>query len=259
MSHTPLARRLHAPRLHAPRLLHSVGAATLLLVQAALPCSAQNQPHEAADAVKVFHLANVAQVAEASHITTALRNMLNPKDRVYLVEDTFDVAVAAPPDELVLAGRLIAELDQPKRTYRLVYTIAESDAGKRVGIQHFSMVVVTGQRVQLKQGDKIPVATGSFSTEEKATQTQFTYLDIGVNLDATIDQFGNGLRLRTKVEQSGGSEPVTIANVQEPVIRQSVLEGTSVIIPGKPLTLGGIDIAGSTRHIDIEVVAEPLP
>jgi hypothetical protein len=52
---------------------------------------------------------------------------------------------------------------------------------------------------------------------------------------------------------------VTIANVQEPVIRQSVLEGTSVITPGKPLNLGAIDFTGSTRHMDIEVVAEPLP
>jgi type II secretory pathway component GspD/PulD (secretin) len=253
VSHSVATRR---PSLLRPAARASFAA--LLLTAAALPGHAQEQAHVAGVSVRVFHLANVARVEEASHISIALRNMLNANDRVYFIEETNDIAVAAPPEELALAERLIAEMDRPKRTYRLTYTIAESDAGKRVGVRHFSMVVVTGQRVVLKQGDKIPVATGSFSTEQKATQTQFTYLDIGINLDATIDQFGNGLRLRSKVEQSSGSESVTIENVQEPVIRQSVLEGTSVIVPGKPLVLGGIDVAGSTRHMDVEVVAEPL-
>jgi type II secretory pathway component GspD/PulD (secretin) len=246
----------HRPHVLRPAVTASVTA--LLAMAAVVPGRAQNQAPAAGVSVRVFHLANVAKVEEASHISTALRNMLNPNDRVYFIEETNDIAVAAPPEELALAERLISEMDRPKRTYRLTYTVAESDAGKRVGVRHFSMVVVTGQRVVLKQGDKIPVATGSFSTEQKATQTQFTYLDVGINLDATIDQFGNGLRLRSKVEQSSGSESVTIENVQEPVIRQSVLEGTSVIVPGKPLILGGIDIAGSTRHMDVEVVAEPL-
>jgi hypothetical protein len=49
-----------------------------------------------------------------------------------------------------------------------------------------------------------------------------------------------------------------IANVQEPVIRQTVLEGTSAMKAGKPLTLGSLDVEGTTRHIDIEVVAEPI-
>jgi hypothetical protein len=38
-----------------------------------------------------------------------------------------------------------------------------------------------------------------------------------------------------------------------------VLEGTSVVVPGKPINLGAIDIVGSTRHVDIEVVVEQLP
>jgi hypothetical protein len=31
----------------------------------------------------------------------------------------------------------------------------------------------------------------------------------------------------------------------------------STITPGKPLTLGTLDVAGTTRHIDIQIVAEP--
>ena len=209
---------------------------------------------------KVFHLANVGQEKEANEIVVALRNVINPRDRMFLAESTNDIVVSAPPGEIARISQLIAELDRPKHVYRLTYTIAESDSGKRIGVQHFSMVVVTGQRVQLKQGDKVPVVTGSYSTEQKAEQTQFTYLDVGMNLDSTIDQFANGLRLRCIVEQSSiAAEHGVGILADEPIVRQSKLEGTSVIIPGKPLNLGGIDVVGSTRHLDVEVVAEPLP
>lgn len=249
----------HCPRPH-PRSL----AALLTLGFALLPVtgSAQENPNSH-DVVQVFHLKNVAGRDEALSLSTALRNALRPTDRIYLLVENYDLIVAGPPEEINLATRLIGELDQPKRTYRLTYTVAESDGGKRIGVQHFSMVVVTGQRVDLKQGDKVPVLTGSYSTEKNAEQTQFTYLDVGMNFSSTIDNFANGLRLRSKVEQSSiasQSNPAVSGNKlnDDPVVRQSVLEGTSVITPGKPLTLGGIDIVGSTRHIDIEVVAEPL-
>ena len=62
------------------------------------------------------------------------------------------------------------------------------DDGRRVGTQHFSMVLVSNQRTTMKQGSKIPIATGTFSeTGSASTQTQFTYLDVGLNFDATLD------------------------------------------------------------------------
>ena len=132
----------------------------LLGIAACTPSApAQDTPSSPSNAVQVFHLKNVAQANEAVSIATALRNMLSPQNKVYLVGETNDLVVSAPPDQLAAAARLVTELDRPKRTYRITYTLAESDGGKRVGVQHFSMVVVTGQRVQLKQGDKIPVAT----------------------------------------------------------------------------------------------------
>jgi hypothetical protein len=33
----------------------------------------------------------------------------------------------------------------------------------------------------------------------------------------------------------------------------------SFVLPGKPLVLGSMDIPGSTRHLDVEVVMEVVP
>jgi hypothetical protein len=85
-----------------------------------------------------------------------------------------------------------------------------------------------------------------------------TYLDVGMNFDATLDEFANGVRLRSKVEQSSIAEEKSSVGAQDPIVRQTVMEGTSFLAPGKPLILGSLDIPGSTRHLDIEVVMEQI-
>jgi type II secretory pathway component GspD/PulD (secretin) len=205
---------------------------------------------------QVFYLNNISNTNEANDIVTAIRNMLDPHDKTFLVQAQNALFVQGPPDQLLLAKKLIDDLDHPRKTYRLTYTITEIDDGKRTGTQHFSMVLVSGQRTTMKQGSKIPVATGSYETGTATSQTQFTYLDIGLNFDATLDESVNGVRLRSKAEQSSLGADKTIAGVTEPVVRQTVLEGTSILTPGKPLILGSLDIPDSTRRMDIEVVAE---
>ena len=223
-----LIRFSSAKRRFCPKALFCVVIASALAV-APYWLAAQAPSPDRVDTVKVIHLANAAQISEANDVVTALRNMLDPHARIYLHGETNDVLISAPPDQIALAARLIGELDHPKRTYRVTYTLNESDNGKRIGVQHFSMVAVTGQRITLKQGDKVPVATGSFNTDQAAQQTQFTYLDVGINLDTTLDQFANGLRLRSKVEQSSvAAGPQTGKLADDPIVRQSVLEGTSV-------------------------------
>ena len=242
--------------------LHSrhVGRTALTLALSLLPppIRAQAQPSPEQNRIQVFHLTNVAQALDATEILNGLRGMADTHDKVYLMPSTNDIVVFAPPEELMLIGRLIVELDKPKPTYRLTYTLTELDNGKRIGVQHFAMVVVTGQQVVLKQGDKIPILTGNCNKDSTTQQTEFTYIDVGMNIDATLDRFAGGLRLRSQVEQSSAVPPLPNSVAQDPVIRQSKLQGTSVLTPGKPQTVGSIDIVGSTRHIDIEVIAEPL-
>ena len=204
---------------------------------------------------QTFYLSNSVG-NDAQDVVTALRNTLTPSDRIFMVPSQNAVIIEAPSDQLVLAQKIISEVDRPKKTYRLTYTISESDAGKRIGTQHFTLILVSGQRTTLKQGSKVPIATGTFDSGKASTQTQFTYLDVGINIDSTIDDSSSGVRLKSKVEQSSIGDSTVIAEVREPIIRQSVIEGVSLLIPGKPLVLGGLDIPGSTRHLDIDAMVE---
>jgi type II secretory pathway component GspD/PulD (secretin) len=192
-----------------------------------------------------------------------LRNMLPPNDKIYLVANQNAIFVRATPEDIVFAQKLIADLDRPKKNYRLTYTVTELDGSKQIGTQHFAMVAVSGQDTVLKQGSKIPVATGSYSaggSSSAGVQTQFTYIDVGMDFDATLTEIGNNAMLKYSVEQSSvAPERSVIAGVQEPIVRQSSLKGESLLAPGKPLALGSMDIPGSTSHLQIEVLMEPLP
>ena len=125
------------------------------------------------------------------------------------------------------------------------------------------MVMASGQTTTLKQGSKFPVATGSYSaggSNSAGVQTQFTYIDVGMNFDVTLTEMGNNAMLKSAVEQSSvAPEKSDVAGVQEPIIRQSSLKSTSLLVPGKSQILGSMGILGSTTHLDVEVLMEPLP
>lgn len=118
------------------------------------------------------------------------------------------------------------------------------------------MIVVNGRKTVLKQGSRVPIATGA-SSVSGSPQTQFQYMDVGLKIEASLDV--DGARLETKVEQSSLAEEKSGAvTLNDPIVRNTQLEGTSILVPGKSMMLGSIDIPGTSRHQDIDVVMEPV-
>jgi type II secretory pathway component GspD/PulD (secretin) len=252
-----------ANRILAVTLTILLGASVM---QAQTPSTDTRQSAPAPPlSIKTFYLANVSQASDANELYTALRNMLPPQVKSYLIPSKNAIMVQGTPDQLDTTQKVLSDLDRPRKNYRLTYTVTEFDATKRVGTQHFAMILSPGQQTVLKQGSKVPVATGSYSAGSTTTaasgtvQTQFTYLDIGMNFDATLIELANGVSLRTSVEQSSIAQEKSGVGEQDPIVRQTSLRNSSFLTPGKPLMIGSVDVPGSTRRLDIEVVMEQLP
>jgi type II secretory pathway component GspD/PulD (secretin) len=208
---------------------------------------------------ETIYLKYATQPNDANEITVVIRNLIDPSAKVFIVPNQSAITMRGTTDELALAKKIIDDLDRPKKTYRLTYTIAEIDGGKRIGVQHYAITLAEGQRTVMKQGNRVPVATGSYKPGGGGdTQTQFTYLDVGLNFEATLDKTSNGAKLRTKVEQLSIAEGLSGVGPQDPILRQTELEGTTYLTFGKPQVLGSLDIPGSTRHLDVEVMMEPV-
>jgi hypothetical protein len=211
----------------------------------------------APNAYQTFYLASAAQQHDATDIVTDLRNML-PKARIYYVASQNAISILGTSDDFLLAQKILSDIDRTAKTYRVTYTITETDNGQRMGTRRVSLIVASGEKAYLKQGNRMPVITAVIDPGTASPKDQFQYVDVGLNIDASLDGPPDGLRLRTRVEQSSVADEKSGIGVQDPVIRQTTLDVTSMLAQGKPLVLGSLDVPGSTRHEEIEVMSEPI-
>ena len=237
-------------------------ALTLFVVggTSALAQVSDSRPAElkaAPETYQTLYLTSLTQPRDGNDIVTSIRNML-PNTRVFYVPSQNAISMRGTPDEIKLAQKIVSEIDRTKKVYRLTYTITETDGGKPMQVQHFSLVVATGEKSVFKQGIKVPIVTGASGDPTPAPSTQVQYLDVGLNLEASLGGNSDRLNLRTKVEQSSVSEEKSGVGTQDPIVRQTFLETTAALLPGKPLIVGSLDLPGSTRREQIEVVSEPV-
>jgi len=126
-----------------------------------------------------------------------------------------------------------------------------SDTNTKI-IQNPEVRSLDGQTAKLRIGDRIPIATGSFSSGigiaggtaggiSPLVNTQFTYLDVGVNIDLTPRVHPNrDVSLKLKVEVSAHTSDVSIGGITQPVISQRVIEHDIRLKEGEVSILGGL-------------------
>jgi general secretion pathway protein D len=131
-----------------------------------------------------------------------------------------------------------------------------SDADTRI-LQNPRIRATDGQRATLKIGSKIPVATGSYNAGVSAgiaslgVQTQFQYLDVGVNIDMTPTvHYDREVSLKLKVEVSSQNGSSTISGVTEPIFAQRSAEQTIQLKDGEPSLLAGILTNQDTMNVN---------
>jgi general secretion pathway protein D len=268
-------------------------------------------------AVQTFYLTNASQQADANEVVVAIRNLLDPSVKIYLVPSQNAIVMRATPDELLFAQKVLNDLDRahpevvvdvavlevnknvernlgitlpqqvtltpqanPNTTTTTSTTTTTTgtttsaftlnslahfnsnnlavgigpatvnalltDADTRI-LQNPSIRATDGQHAVMKIGSKIPVATGSYNAGVSTgvasigVQTQFTYIDIGVNIDMTPTvHYDREVTLKMKIEVLSQITTVTISGVQEPVIGQRSSEQVITLKDGEPSLLSGI-------------------
>ena len=120
-----------------------------------------------------------------------------------------------------------------------------SDTDTKI-LQDPSIRASDGQKADLKIGMRIPVATGSYQTGaatavvSSLVNTQFTYLDVGVEIEITpIVHSNRDVTLKVKIVNSTEQSPDNIGGISEPVISQRTTEQTVQLKDGEVNILGG--------------------
>jgi general secretion pathway protein D len=120
-------------------------------------------------------------------------------------------------------------------------------------IQDPEIRVTDGQKASLKIGQRVPVATGSFQAGvgvgvgggagvvNPLVNTQFQYLDVGVNIDVTPRVHpDNEVSMKLTVDISSIANFTNIGGIQQPVIAQNKIEHDVRLREGEASVLGGL-------------------
>jgi general secretion pathway protein D len=112
---------------------------------------------------------------------------------------------------------------------------------------------IDGQPAKLRVGDRVPVATGSFQAGvgvgstagagfvNPLVNTQFQYIDVGVNVDITPHVHANrDISMKVSVEVSSVTGQSTIGGIQQPIISQRKIEHEIRLKEGEVSILGGL-------------------
>jgi general secretion pathway protein D len=114
-------------------------------------------------------------------------------------------------------------------------------------IQNPQIRALDGQKATLKIGDRVPVATGSFQPGiggvgiNPLVNTQFQYLDVGVNIDITPHVHANReVTLKIVMDISSVTGQSSIGGISQPIIGQRKIEHEIRLKDGEANLLGGM-------------------
>jgi general secretion pathway protein D len=283
-------------------------------------------------AVQTFYITNSAAANDANELVVAIRNLLDPSVKIYLVPSQNAIVMRATPDELLIAQKLLNDLDRARPEVVVDVAILEvnrnternigitlpqsisltpqanpntttttsgstpttgtgtttttpssftlnslahlnannfavglgggtvnallTDADTRI-LQNPSIRATDGQRAQLKIGQRIPIATGSYNAGVSTgvasigVQTQFTYIDVGVNIDMTPTvHYDHEITLKLHIEVSTEANSVTISGVTEPIIAQNITDQVIQLKDGEPSLLAGLITKSDSLNIN---------
>jgi len=120
-----------------------------------------------------------------------------------------------------------------------------SDSGTKV-LQNPQVRAMDNEKATLKIGDRVPVATGSFTPGTTGgvnalVSTQFQYLDIGVNVDITPHIHSDKeVTLKMSLEISSVTGQTNIGGITQPIIGQRRIEEQTRLGDGDVNLVGGI-------------------
>ena len=127
-------------------------------------------------------------------------------------------------------------------------------------IQDPEVRVSDGQKASLKIGQRVPVATGSFQAGvgvgvgggagvvNPLVNTQFQYIDVGVNIDVTPRVHPDGdVSMKLTVDVSSIAGQSTIGGIQQPIISQRKIEHDIRLKDGEVSVLGGLIERDTTK------------
>jgi hypothetical protein len=141
---------------------------------------------------------------------------------------------------------------QDSSPYKVDFTIRDTgDAGGKTG-RKYSLLVNHNQKTVFKVGNRVPVVSGG--TGGVGGNAQFTYIDVGLNIDCVLAEAGSKFAIHADLDISTAVMPDKSPNAANaPTISQIKLNLDTTVAPGKPTVVASFDDPVTSRKFDVDV------
>jgi len=140
--------------------------------------------------------------------------------------------------------------ESPRNVYKLDFTVAELENGKRINERSYTMHLLDDRRgAKTKVGTRVPVLTGD---------KQWQYIDVGIRIDADIQAADeSGLILGVAFDSSSYALPEQSQMTQpgQPLLRTLIQSVIARVPFGKPTLVCSADDVNSKRRVIVELTA----
>jgi hypothetical protein len=166
------------------------------------------------------------------------------------------IAATAPAQEAAQPkSEATAQAQAPPRSYRLDYTLIESENGKKIDSRQYSITVGGGtERTgpssgQVKIGTRIPVDPKGDAANQ--------YLDVGTKLSCVIRLRDGAPSLDTNIELSS-VVPDEGKGSGLPIFRTLTISDQTPLVVGKSVMVGTAEDPDSKRQFQLEVTVTEI-
>ncbi len=202
-------------------------------------------------AVQTFYLTNASQQADATEVLTAIRNLLDPSVKVYLVPSQNAIVMRATPDQLLLAQKLLNDLDRAKPEVIVDVAILEvnRDKVRSLGITLPQSIGLTPQTTTSTSAS----STSSTSSSTGTTTGTTTSTNLTLNNLAHLNANNFGVTI------TGGTLTALLTDsdtriLQNPKVRATDGQRATLTIGSKiPVATGSYNAGVSTGIASIGV------
>ncbi len=166
------------------------------------------------------------------------------------------IASAAPPQDTGSPkAEATPQAQTAPRSYRLDYTLTESEDGKKIDSRQYSIVIGGGTQNgrpwqgEVQIGTRVPVVVKSDGTIE--------YVDVGTKISGSISMRDGAQVLNTNCNVS--SVVPDEAKVDgRPILRTLSIRNETPVMVGKAVTVGTADDPNSKRKFQLEVTVTEI-
>jgi len=153
-----------------------------------------------------------------------------------------------------LAATCLAQNTEPT-FFKLDFVVKEVDAGKVLNSRSYSLIASTDRQFapSIRTGSKIPSVAGP--------NGQYTYLEVGVNIDCRyLKQMEQSLALQVTADVSSLTQEVPSPSQtnDHPIIRQNKWSSEVVVPLRKPFLIFSSDDNTTKHQMQLQITATPM-